>query len=173
MDVHVSMHTVREAVDFSAQLRLASSVSAEVRSTFVEEILQDLELLDIADRLIGDVDGDGDCLSSGELKRVTIGVELAANPTFLFLDEPTSGLDSRAARIVLRVLANIAKRGRAVVCTIHQPSAELFDHFDSLLLLKSGGKVVYFGPVSGATTTAAAASSQGSTLAAIVARSVR
>ena len=67
--------------------------------------------------------------------------------TFLFLDEPTSGLDSRAALIVLRVIKTIARRGRAVVCTIHQPSSEIFGMFDRLLLLKSGGKEVYFGDV--------------------------
>jgi energy-coupling factor transporter ATP-binding protein EcfA2 len=65
----------------------------------------------------------------------------------VFQDEPTSGLDSRAALIVCRVIRKIARRGRAVVCTIHQPSAELFAMFDRLLLLKSGGKEVYFGDV--------------------------
>lgn len=64
-----------------------------------------------------------------------------------FSDEPTSGLDSRAALIVCRVIRKIARRGRSVICTIHQPSAELFYMFDRLLLLKSGGKESYFGPV--------------------------
>lgn len=68
-----------------------------------------------------------------------------SNPPVLFLDEPTSGLDSRAALIVMRVVKRIALTGRAVLCTIHQPSAELFYMFDRLLLLKSGGKEVFFG----------------------------
>ena len=122
-DTHIAMHTVREAVDFSAKLRLPSEVSAEERRGFVDQILEDLELTSLAGRLVGDANVEG--LSPGELKRLTIGVELAANPTFLFLDEPTSGLDSRAALIVLRVIHKIARRGRAVVCTIHQPSAEV------------------------------------------------
>jgi len=142
-DIHVGMHTVREAIEFSARLRLPSTVSAESRAHFVDLILDDLELQPLAGRIIGDENVEG--LSPGELKRLTIGVELAANPTFLFLDEPTSGLDSRAALVVLRVLRKISRRGRSVVCTIHQPSAELFGHFDRLLLLKSGGKVVYLG----------------------------
>ena len=63
-----------------------------------------------------------------------------------FADEPTSGLDSRAALIVLRVIRKIASRGRSVVATIHQPSAELFSRFDRVLLLQTGGRAVYFGP---------------------------
>ncbi|KAH8050940.1 ATPase [Aureococcus anophagefferens] len=65
--------------------------------------------------------------------------------TVLFLDEPTSGLDSRAALVVIRAVANVAKTNRSVICTIHQPSAALFLAFDRLLLLKKGGKMVYFG----------------------------
>ena len=145
VDVHVGMHTVREAIDFSAKLRLPSDVTAEQRERFVTQILADLELTSLSNRIIGDANVEG--LSPGELKRLTIGVELAANPTFLFLDEPTSGLDARAAMIVVRVIRKIAQRGRSVVCTIHQPSADLFDQFDRLLLLKSGGKEVYFGNV--------------------------
>jgi ABC-type multidrug transport system ATPase subunit len=144
-DVHLGTDTVREAIEFSARLRLPADVTTEARAHFVDQILADLELTDIAHRLIGDANIVG--LSPGQLKRVTIGVELAANPTFLFLDEPTSGLDSRAALIVCRVIKKIARRGRSVICTIHQPSAELFGMFDRLLLLKSGGKEVYFGPV--------------------------
>ncbi len=82
-DIHVGMHTVREAIEFSAALRLDRSVSKEARERFVEHILDELELVGIADRIIGDGNIEG--LSPGELKRVTIGVELAANPTFLFL----------------------------------------------------------------------------------------
>lgn len=70
---------------------------------------------------------------------------MAANPAVLFLDEPTSGLDSRAALVVIRAVANVAKTNRSVICTIHQPSAALFLAFDRLLLLKKGGKMVYFG----------------------------
>jgi ABC-type uncharacterized transport system YnjBCD ATPase subunit len=82
-DVHVGTDTVREAIEFSALLRLPSTVTAEARKRFVDQILDDLELTPIANRLIGDANIEG--LSPGQLKRVTIGVELAANPTFLFL----------------------------------------------------------------------------------------
>jgi ATP-binding cassette, subfamily G (WHITE), member 2, SNQ2 len=81
-------------------------------------------------------------------KRTTIGVELAAKPKLLlFLDEPTTGLDSQSAWGVITFLRNLAQSGTAILCTIHQPSAELFQQFDRLLLLKKGGQTVYFGPL--------------------------
>ncbi|RYH32061.1 hypothetical protein EON65_01215 [archaeon] len=84
-------------------------------------------------------------MSFEQRKRVSIAIELAANPSILFLDEPTTGLDSRAAQAVIRNIRRIASSGRTVVCTIHQPSASIFFSFDSLLLLKKGGETVYFG----------------------------
>jgi energy-coupling factor transporter ATP-binding protein EcfA2/ABC-type multidrug transport system permease subunit len=80
-------------------------------------------------------------------KRLTIAVELASNAPILFLDEPTSGLDSRAAENVMRVIRNIADTGRTVICTIHQPSSNLFYMFDDLILLQKGGWQVYLGPM--------------------------
>jgi len=70
-----------------------------------------------------------------------------SNPSILFLDEPTSGLDSRGANIVIRCLKRIAKSGRAVCATIHQPSISIFNSFDSLILMKKGGKMAFFGDI--------------------------
>jgi len=85
-------------------------------------------------------------LSIEQRKRVTIGVELAAKPSILlFLDEPTSGLDGQSAFNVVRFLRRLTAAGQAVLCTIHQPSATLFEAFDTLLLLAKGGNTVYFG----------------------------
>merc|ERR1719453_1035109 len=84
-------------------------------------------------------------LSFEQRKRLTMAVEMAANPSVLFLDEPTSGLDSRAALVVIRAVQNISTTGRAVICTIHQPSYALFSVFDKLLLLRKGGETVFFG----------------------------
>jgi len=81
-------------------------------------------------------------------KRLTIGVELAAKPQLLlFLDEPTSGLDSQTAWSICTLLRKLAMNGQAILCTIHQPSAVLFQSFDRLLLLAKGGKTVYFGEI--------------------------
>jgi ABC-type multidrug transport system ATPase subunit len=144
-DLHSPHSTVLEALLFSARLRLDSKVQKPERHRFVHSVIKLLELEPIQDRMIGsDLEGG---LSTEQRKRVTIGVELVANPSLLFLDEPTSGLDSRAAAVVMRVVANIARTGRTVVCTIHQPSSYLFEMFDNLLLLQKGGRTVYFGPL--------------------------
>jgi ABC-type taurine transport system ATPase subunit len=86
-DIHLGLHTVREAIEFSAKLRLPSSVSDDARARFVELLLDELELRALAHRIIGDANVEG--LSPGELKRLTIAVEMAANPALLFLDEPS------------------------------------------------------------------------------------
>lgn len=145
LDVHSPGSTVREATDFSASLRLDKSVSSSERRVFVEKLLEILELTPIADKVVGTIVGGG--LSFEQRKRLTMAVELAANPAIMFLDEPTSGLDSRAALVVIRAVSNISATGRSVICTIHQPSYALFSSFDSLLLLKKGGRTVYFGPL--------------------------
>lgn len=73
-------------------------------------------------------------LSTEQRKRLTIAVELVANPSIIFMDEPTSGLDARAAAIVMRTVRNTVDTGRTVVCTIHQPSIDIFEAFDEVLV---------------------------------------
>lgn len=72
-------------------------------------------------------------LSTEQRKRLTIAVELVANPSIIFMDEPTSGLDARAAAIVMRTVRNTVDTGRTVVCTIHQPSIDIFEAFDEVM----------------------------------------
>ena len=87
-------------------------------------------------------------LNVEQRKRLTIGVELAAKPQLLlFLDEPTSGLDSQTSWSILDLIETLTKHGQAILCTIHQPSAMLFQRFDRLLFLAKGGKTVYFGDI--------------------------
>lgn len=143
-DLHEPYQTVREALRFSAQLRLREPLEPAALELYVANTLEILELSHVADVTIGDLSSG---LPVGERKRVTIGVELVANPAVLFLDEPTSGLDSRSADIVMRVVARIAAAGRTVVATIHQPAASIFFRFDQLLLLRRGGATVYFGSI--------------------------
>ncbi|KAI9613839.1 hypothetical protein H4Q26_009689 [Puccinia striiformis f. sp. tritici PST-130] len=144
-DVHEWTATVREAFRFSAYLRQPPSVSVEEKNAYVEEVIQLLELEDLADAMIG-FPGFG--LGVEARKRVTIGVELSAKPQLLlFLDEPTSGLDGQSAYNVVRFLRKLASAGQAILCTIHQPNALLFENFDRLLLLKKGGRCVYFGDI--------------------------
>lgn len=89
-----------------------------------------VELKSIRDALVGLPGVDG--LSTEQRKRLTIGVELVANPSIIFMDEPTSGLDARAAAIVMRAVRNTVDTGRTVVCTIHQPSIDIFEAFDEV-----------------------------------------
>lgn len=142
-DIHVPTETVHEALRFSAYHRLPREMPDAEKESVVEAVVDLIELRPILNKVIGHAGGGS--LSVEQRKRVTIGVEMAANPSVLFLDEPTSGLDSRSARVVMRAVRRIAASGRTVLCTIHQPSYEIFSMFDRLLLLKKGGWVVYNG----------------------------
>ncbi|KAF5652248.1 ABC transporter [Fusarium sp. NRRL 25303] len=145
LDVHEPTQTVREAFRFSAELRQPFHVPMEERYAYVEEIISLLEMESIADAIIGTPEFG---LTVEQRKRVTIGVELAAKPELmLFLDEPTSGLDSQSAFNIVRFLKKLAASGQAILCTIHQPNAALFENFDRLLLLQRGGRTVYFGDI--------------------------
>ncbi|KAE9022730.1 ABC transporter G family member 37 [Phytophthora rubi] len=138
MDIHSEAASIYEALVFSAKLRLPPNFTEEERMNLVHETLELLELKAIAGEMVGS-------LSVEQKKRVTIGVEVVSNPSVLFLDEPTSGLDARSALIVMRGVQSIARTGRTVLCTIHQPSISIFELFDGLLLLQKGGYTAYFG----------------------------
>lgn len=145
LDVHEPLTTVREALEFSALLRQNRETPRAEKLKYVDTIIDLLELHDLADTMIGTV---GNGLNVEQRKRVTIGVELVAKPSILiFLDEPTSGLDGQSAYNTVRFLRKLAAHGQAVLVTIHQPSAQLFAQFDTLLLLAKGGKMVYFGDI--------------------------
>ncbi|KAF7818011.1 pleiotropic drug resistance protein 3-like [Senna tora] len=144
-DIHSPLITVEESVIFSAWLRLDAQIDSKVKTEFVNQVLETIELDGIKDSLVGIPGVNG--LSLEQRKRLTIAVELVANPSIIFLDEPTTGLDARAAAIVMRAIKNIAYTGRTIVCTIHQPSIDIFESFDELILLKSGGRMIYAGPL--------------------------
>lgn len=97
---------------------------------FIEEVMELVELTSLRGALVGLPGVTG--LSTEQRKRLTIAVELVANPSIIFMDEPTSGLDARAAAIVMRTVRNTVDTGRTVVCTIHQPSIDIFDAFDEV-----------------------------------------
>ncbi|KAK9939885.1 hypothetical protein M0R45_016566 [Rubus argutus] len=144
-DIHSPYVTVYESLLYSAWLRLAKDVKKETRKMFVDEVMDLVELNPLRNALVGLPGVDG--LSTEQRKRLTIAVELVANPSIIFMDEPTSGLDARAAAIVMRTVRNTVDTGRTVVCTIHQPSIDIFEAFDELFLMKRGGQVTYAGPL--------------------------
>lgn len=144
-DLHLSTSTVREALNFSALLRQPAQVPRKEKIAYVDEVIKLLDMEEYADAVVG-VPGEG--LNVEQRKRLTIGVELAAKPQLLlFLDEPTSGLDSQTSWAICDLMEKLTKNGQAILCTIHQPSAMLFQRFDRLLFLKRGGQTVYFGEV--------------------------
>ncbi|CAI0473877.1 unnamed protein product [Linum tenue] len=144
-DIHSPLVTVYESLVYSAWLRLPNEVDMETRTMFVEEVMGLVELNNLRNSIVGLPGVNG--LSIEQRKRLTIAVELVANPSIIFMDEPTSGLDARAAAIVMRTVRNTVDTGRTVVCTIHQPSVDIFESFDELFLLKRGGREIYVGPL--------------------------
>lgn len=147
-DILLDTMTPRECLQFSANMRVHGT--AEQKRAKVEQLLEDLKLTSVANNRIGSTMIKG--ISGGERRRTSIGVELITNPSAVFLDgkehvEPTSGLDSFTALTVMTVLKSLAKSGVTIVCTIHQPSTDIFNLFDRLQLLTEG-HVVYQGPAS-------------------------
>ncbi|KAG8048144.1 hypothetical protein GUJ93_ZPchr0008g11702 [Zizania palustris] len=142
-DIHSPNLTVYESLQFSAWLRLPSNVRSHQRNMFIDEVMDLVELTGLKNAMVGLAGATG--LSAEQRKRLTIAVELVASPSIIFMDEPTTGLDARAAAIVMRTVRKTVDTGRTVVCTIHQPSIEIFESFDELLLMKRGGQLIYSG----------------------------
>ncbi|KAG8985416.1 hypothetical protein FRB90_004720, partial [Tulasnella sp. 427] len=147
--------TVKEALLFAARLKLPESVSEGDKAARVFEVMQQLGIADLADTRIGGNFGQGRGVSGGEMRRISIGLELVARPEILILDEPTSGLDSSSALKVATVLQQLAKdpeHPTTVIASIHQPSSQLYRTFDQLLVL-SKGRTLYSGPGGASPTT--------------------
>ncbi|GME45602.1 atp-binding cassette multidrug transporter [Neofusicoccum parvum] len=150
-DIHMPEATVREALRFSALLRQPKETPTAEKYAYVENIISMLGMEEYADAVIG-YPGRG--LNVEKRKLTTIGLELVARPSLLlFLDEPTSGLDSQSAWSIIKLLRQLANSGQAILCTIHQPSAIVFEQFDRMLALKSGGQTVYFGDLGNESAT--------------------
>ncbi|KAK9099040.1 hypothetical protein Syun_026085 [Stephania yunnanensis] len=130
-DIHSPQVTVKESLIYSAFLRLPKEVGKAEKLKFVDEVMDLVELDNLKDAIVGLPGITG--LSTEQRKRLTIAVELVANPSIIFMDEPTSGLDARAAAIVMRTVRNTVDTGRTVVCTIHQPSIDIFEAFDEAI----------------------------------------
>ncbi|KAJ3891331.1 hypothetical protein GG344DRAFT_77017 [Lentinula edodes] len=148
-DVLPSTLTVHEALLFAARLRLPENIPDAEKHARVDSILQKLGIEGLKNVRIGDnTNGRARGISGGEMRRVSIGLELIASPDILILDEPTSGLDSvSAARVanVLHAIAHDSSSPTAVIASIHQPSSQLYQTFDTILVL-SHGRSLYLGP---------------------------
>jgi ABC-type multidrug transport system ATPase subunit/ABC-type multidrug transport system permease subunit len=143
-DVLSPTSTVLETLQFAAYLRLPENVPKAVKDARAAQVLRELGLEHIANTRVGSGEHRG--ISGGEMRRVSIGVELVADPDVLVLDEPTSGLDSVSAARIVSLLKNLAEEHRTtIVASIHQPSSALYHSFSQVLLL-ANGRQLYFGP---------------------------
>ena len=142
-DLFIPSLTVREHLMFQARLRLEASLTTGERERRVEEVVGQVGLTGVASSIIGDLKLKG--ISGGEKKRLSFAAEFLSNPSVLFCDEPTSGLDSFMAANIMELLREFSRQGKTVVCTIHQPSSQIFTRLDSLLLLAEG-RTAYLGP---------------------------
>ncbi|KAH9524961.1 hypothetical protein Btru_028350 [Bulinus truncatus] len=131
-DLFLTTLTVREQLQFRALLRMDQKLDKASRLARVEEVIKEMGLTKCANSTIGEHGGAKKSISGGERKRLSFASEALTNPPIFFCDEPTSGLDSFMAQSVITTLQKMASKGRIILCTIHQPSSELFSMFDQL-----------------------------------------
>jgi ATP-binding cassette subfamily G (WHITE) protein 2 (SNQ2) len=144
-DLQIATLTVKESIFFAASFKMPEGTTTAEIIERVDLLLELMCLTHIANSYVGDHANRG--ISGGQLKRLCIAVEIIALPYIVFLDEPTSGLDSTMAFDVMKTVKRLSQKQRTCIATIHQPSPEVFELFDSVVLL-SEGRIVYFGSVS-------------------------
>ncbi|KAH8409176.1 hypothetical protein KR009_009813 [Drosophila setifemur] len=142
-DLFIGSLTAREHLIFQAMVRMPRHLSYRQRVARVDQVIQELSLSKCQHTIIG-VPGRVKGLSGGERKRLAFASEALTDPPLLICDEPTSGLDSFTAHSVVQVLKKLSQKGKTVILTIHQPSSELFELFDKILLMAEG-RVAFLG----------------------------
>ncbi|GLU16390.1 hypothetical protein SLE2022_328260 [Rubroshorea leprosula] len=134
--------TVRETLVFCSLLRLPNTLSRKEKASVAESVISELGLTKCENTIVGNSLTRG--VSGGERKRVGIAHEMLINPSLLILDEPTSGLDSTAAHRLVSTLGSLAQKGKTIVTSMHQPSSQVYQMFNSVLVM-SEGRSLYFG----------------------------
>ncbi|KAJ0078484.1 hypothetical protein Patl1_23940 [Pistacia atlantica] len=145
LDAHQPYLSVRESLQFSAALRLGKVISPMNRHIHVELVLNQLGLLPYCNQLVGSLrDATGKTFEIA--KKITIAVELAANPSILLLEDPVSGLDTTGTLNILNILSQVSNSGRTIVVSLTHPNARTLSFFDLALILTKEGNQAYFGP---------------------------
>uniref|UniRef100_A0AC34FVZ7 ABC transporter domain-containing protein n=1 Tax=Panagrolaimus sp. ES5 TaxID=591445 RepID=A0AC34FVZ7_9BILA len=142
-DIFMGAVTVREHLIFSARLRMGRRFSDAEKIARVDEVIIQMNLVKCQNTLIGQRHEKS--ISLGEKKRLAFACEVLTDPSILFCDEPTSGLDAFMAKQVVKALQDLAKEGKTIVLTIHQPSSQIFNMFNKLCLMALG-EIVFLGP---------------------------
>ncbi|CAJ0565614.1 unnamed protein product, partial [Mesorhabditis spiculigera] len=142
-DCFIGDLTVRETIVFAANLRMGQKYSHKEKLQRVEKVISQMGLTSCQYTRIGSRFHKS--ISRGEKKRLAFACEILTNPPILFCDEPTSGLDAFMAKQVVAVMKKLALDGMTVISTIHQPSSQVFELADSLILM-ANGKTAYHGP---------------------------
>lgn len=135
-NLHVLL-TVNESMMFAIHLKVGSRLKLKEKKMTVKRVLKDLGLDDKMETYVNN-------LSGGQQKRLSIALELLDDPTVMFLDEPTTGLDSSSSTQCIQLLKKLTQEGKTIVCTIHTPSARLFEMFDHLYAM-ADGRCIYQG----------------------------
>ncbi|KXS20281.1 P-loop containing nucleoside triphosphate hydrolase protein [Gonapodya prolifera JEL478] len=144
---HIPTMTVHETLTFAAECRMPREATHEERIARVDEVIKNLRLTNAMNTYVGDELIRG--VSSGEKKRLEVGIEMVARPKALFFDEPTSGLDDYGARFTMELVLDYVRRENVnVMVVIHQPCEAVFKLFDNCCLVGDGGRICYFGPLS-------------------------
>jgi ABC-type multidrug transport system ATPase subunit len=145
-DVLLCEMTVYQLLKHSAIMRLPPTTSLKEIEAKIDFVLEKLEITHIRDVVAKRSSADSDVLSPGDKKKVSIGIELVAEPRICFLDEPTTGIDASSAMSVAMIIKDLAATGVTSVAVIHQPRAEIFQLIDDIIILVPGGRVAYDGP---------------------------
>ena len=141
-DLLIEELTVFQNLYYNAKLCFDNLHEDEITAR-VDNVLKNLGLYEIRDIQIGGPLNKK--ISGGQRKRLNISLELIREPAILFLDEPTSGLSSRDSENILDLLKELARKGKLLFIVIHQPSSEIFKMFDKLIILDTGGYLIYNG----------------------------
>ncbi|KAK2977191.1 hypothetical protein RJ640_008816 [Escallonia rubra] len=146
LDAHQPYLSVRESLQFSAALRLSQAIDPTSRRIHVELVLNQLGLMLYSNHLVGSLrDATGKTFEIA--KKMTIAVELAANPSILFLEEPICGLDTAGTLKILNILTQLSESGRAIIATLTHPNARSLSFFNQALILTREGQQAYYGSI--------------------------
>ncbi len=141
-DLLIEELTVFQNLYYNAKLCFKDHTDVEL-TKLVHKTLKDLGLFEKKDLKVGNPLNK--TISGGQRKRLNIALELIREPSILYVDEPTSGLSSRDSQNVMDLLSELTQKGKLIFVVIHQPSSDIYKMFDRMMILDTGGYMIYYG----------------------------